>query len=142
MTQTTNYLREAADDDAETVRNFADEILDVLLDKGEASDDLLNDYPNGDSWHHECHVDKAYGLTDAATLLDQLMDFEGIRHRPMGRAGAPAGNRGPGRLHLRQRRVFRVARTIEKINSEATAIIDDLRPADRPVGGCRRPRQR
>ncbi len=44
-----NYFRDAADDAAETVRNFADEILEQLLDSGEASDDLNNDYPNGDS---------------------------------------------------------------------------------------------
>ena len=30
-TETTNYLREAADDAADTVRNFADEILEQLL---------------------------------------------------------------------------------------------------------------
>jgi hypothetical protein len=59
-TETTNYLREAADDAADTVRNFADEILEQLIDDGKASDDLLNDYPNGDAWHHECHVDKWY----------------------------------------------------------------------------------
>ena len=47
-TETTNYLREAADDAADTVRNFADEILEQLLDDGKASDDLLNDYPDGD----------------------------------------------------------------------------------------------
>ena len=76
MIETTNYLREAADDAADTVRNFADEILEQLLDKGEASDDLLNDYPNGDAWHHESHVDKWYSMIDAATLIDQLDEFE------------------------------------------------------------------
>jgi hypothetical protein len=75
-TETTNYLREAADDAAETVRNFEDEILEQLIDNGEASDDLFNDYPNGDSWHHESHVDKWYSLTDAAELIDQLSDHE------------------------------------------------------------------
>ena len=75
-TETTNYLREAADDAADTVRNFADEILEQLLDDGKASDDLLNDYPNGDAWHHESHVDKWYSMIDAATLIDQLDEFE------------------------------------------------------------------
>jgi len=75
-TETTNYLREASDDAGETVRNFTDEILEMLLDKGEASDDLLNDYPNGDAWHHESHVDKWYSLHDAAAVLDQLDEFE------------------------------------------------------------------
>ena len=75
-TETTNYLREAADDAADTVRNFADEILEQLLDDGKASDDLLNDYPDGDSWHHESHVDKWYSMIDAAVLIDQLDEFE------------------------------------------------------------------
>jgi hypothetical protein len=75
-TETTNYLREAADDAADTVRNFADEILEQLLGDGEASDDLLNDYPGGDAWHHENHVDNWYSLIDAATLIDQLSEFE------------------------------------------------------------------
>ena len=75
-TETTTYLREAADDAADTVRNFADEILEQLLDDGKASDDLLNDYPGGDAWHHENHVDKWYSLIDAAELIDQLSEFE------------------------------------------------------------------
>lgn len=70
------YRQDAASDAAETVRNFADEILEQLLDTGEASNDLFNDYPNGDSWHHECHVDKDYNLQEAAELLDELYDFE------------------------------------------------------------------
>ena len=76
MSQTTTYLREAADDAGETVRNFADEILEALLAIGEASDDLLNDYPNGDAYHHERHVDKEYGFAEAAGLLVELEDFE------------------------------------------------------------------
>lgn len=76
MTETTNYLRKAADDAKETVDNFADEILEQLLDKGETSDDLLNDYLDGDSWHHESHVDKWYSMIDAAELIDQLDEFE------------------------------------------------------------------
>jgi hypothetical protein len=75
-TETTNYLRETANNAADTVRNFADEILEQLLDDGKASDDLLNDYPNGDAWHHENHVDKWYSIIDAATLIDQLDEFE------------------------------------------------------------------
>ena len=74
--RTTNYRAEAESDARETVSNFADEILEQLLDKGKASDDLNNDYPNGDSWHHESHVDKWYSLTDAAELIDELSDCE------------------------------------------------------------------
>lgn len=71
-----SYRQDAASDAAETVHNFADEILEQLLDKGEASDDLLNDYPSGDSWHHESHIDKSYNLQEAAELLDDLSDYE------------------------------------------------------------------
>jgi hypothetical protein len=126
MTETTNYLREAADDAADTVRNFADEILEQLLDDGEASDDLLNDYPNGDAWHHECHVDKDYSLIDAATLIDQLMDFEetdsglweGLEPR---RAIAAQAAYTYGNAVYNEWREL-----IEKINSEATGIISDF----------------
>jgi hypothetical protein len=38
--------------------------------------DLFNDYPGADSYHHETHVDKAYNLTDAASLLEQLSQYE------------------------------------------------------------------
>ena len=71
-----SYRDEARNDAKETVRNFEDEILEQLLDKGEASDDLLNDYSGGDSWHHESHVDKSYRLTEAAELLDELSYYE------------------------------------------------------------------
>ena len=109
-TETTNYLREAADDAADTVRNFADEILEQLLDDGKASDDLLNDYPNGDAWHHESHVDKWYSMIDAATLIDQLDEFEetdsGLwEGQPQG------GHRHLRGLHLRQCRHVGMART-------------------------------
>lgn len=71
-----NYRQDAAIDAAETVSNFTDEILEQLIADGKASDDLLNDYPNGDRWHHECHVDKDYSLREAAELLDDLSDHE------------------------------------------------------------------
>jgi hypothetical protein len=121
----TCYLREASDDAGETVRNYADEILEALLDSGEASDDLLNDYPNGDSWHHECHVDKAYDLADAAAVLDELYDFEetdtglweglGTKEAVSACAAYTYGNAVYSEWREK----------IEKINEEATAIIDD-----------------
>lgn len=77
MTRTAeNYLANAESDAKETVDNFKEEILEQLLDNGEASDDLNNDYDGGDAWHHECHVDKWYSLHDAAAVLDQLDEFE------------------------------------------------------------------
>jgi len=126
MTETTNYLREAADDAADTVRNFADEILEQLLDDGEASDDLLNDYPNGDAWHHECHVDKEYSLIDAATLIDQLMEFEetdsGLWEglEPRRAIAAQAAYTYGNAVYSEWREL------IEKINSEASGIISDF----------------
>ena len=126
MTETTNYLREAADDAADTVRNFADEILEQLLDDGEASDDLLNDYPNGDAWHHECHVDKDYSLIDSATLIDQLRDFEendsGLWEglEPRRAIAAQAAYTYGNAVYSEWREL------IEKINSEASGIISDF----------------
>lgn len=76
MSQTQDYLSDAMDDAADTAREFLDQIVEQLTDSGEASDDLLNDYPNGDAYHHETHVDRAYNLQDAALLLDQLSDHE------------------------------------------------------------------
>jgi len=71
-----DYHAKAAEYAADTVRNFEDEILEQLIDAGEASDDLLNDYPNGDAWHYENHVNKWYNLSDAAELLRQLDEYE------------------------------------------------------------------
>jgi len=58
------------------VLNFEDEIVEQLLDSGAASDDLLNDYPNGDAWHHENHVDRWYNFREAVEVIEQLEDFE------------------------------------------------------------------
>jgi hypothetical protein len=126
MTETTNYLREVADDAADTVRNFADEILEQLLDKGEASDDLLNDYPNGDAWHHESHVDKWYSMIDAATLIDQLDEFEetdsGLWEGQSFREAI-----GTCAAYTYGNAVYNEWRElIEKINSEASGIISDF----------------
>jgi len=74
--ETENYLASAESDAKETVDNFKDEIVEQLCDDGKASDDLNNDYPGGDAWHHESHVDKWYNLHEAAAVLDQLDDFE------------------------------------------------------------------
>lgn len=71
-----DYQSDATSDARETVSEFKDTILEQLEEKGEASKDLHNDYPNGDSWHHESHVDKWYNLTEAAELIDQLSEHE------------------------------------------------------------------
>ncbi len=76
MTMTTDYRAEAQSDASDTALNFIDEIVEALCENREASDDLLNDYPNGDSYHHENHTDRSYDLSDAAEVLDQLSEYE------------------------------------------------------------------
>lgn len=71
-----NYLEKAHRDARECAREFTDTILDALADAGAASDDLLNDYPDGDAYHHENHVDKEYSLSEADDLLSELSDYE------------------------------------------------------------------
>lgn len=70
------YKDEAADDARAMATEFIDEILLHVLDNGKASDDLFNDYSNGDSYHHETHIDRSYDLTEAAALLDDLSEHE------------------------------------------------------------------
>ena len=126
MSDATNYLREASDDACETIRNFADEILEQLLDCGKASDDLLNDYPNGDRWHHECHVDKWYNLTEAAELIDQLSDYEET-DRGLWEGQQPKEAIGTCAAFTYGNAVYNEWREhIEQINEEADAIIDDF----------------
>lgn len=71
-----NWLNDARTDAADTANEFIDTIVDEYVDHGEVSDDLLNDYPGGDSYHHETHVDKSYDLSEAAELLEELDDYE------------------------------------------------------------------
>jgi len=71
----TNYYQNARDDAEETVLEFISEIVEDLENNGSASDDLYNDYSGGDAWHHESHVDRCYGLSEAAELLDQLSEY-------------------------------------------------------------------
>jgi hypothetical protein len=71
-----NWNTEALGDAKDLIENFKDEVTEQLLNKGEASDDWNNDYPNGDSYFHESYVDKSYSLTKAAELLDELDEYE------------------------------------------------------------------
>ena len=121
-----NYLRDAAEDASETVRNFADEILEKLLDSGKASDDLFNDYPNGDAWHHECHVDnRCYSLTEAAELLDELYDFEET-DRGLWESLTPREAIGCQAAYTYGNAVLSEWNDlIEKINEEASDIFDE-----------------
>lgn len=72
----TNYWAEAVSDSWDTVENFVDEMVEQWRESGEVSSDLHNDYSDGDSYHHESHVDRFYSLTEAAQILDQLSEYE------------------------------------------------------------------
>lgn len=120
-----DYRSDAESDARDTISEFQDTILEALLESGEASDDLLNDYPSGDAYHHESHVDKWYNLQDAAELIDQLSEFEETDsglwegQQPKEAIGTCAaftyGNAVYSEWHD----------LIEKINEEAETIIDD-----------------
>jgi len=120
-----DYQSQAESDAQDTVSEYREQILEQLLEGGEASDDLLNDYPSGDAYHHESHVDKWYNLTDAAELIDELSEFEETDsglwegQQPKEAIGTCAaftyGNAVYSEWHD----------LIEKINEEAETVIDD-----------------
>lgn len=70
------YLEEAQSDAQDAVETFADEIVEHLVDNGQVRIHPLNDLHKFDEYHHESHVDKEYHLSDAASLLDELAEFE------------------------------------------------------------------
>lgn len=74
--KTTDYLSEARKDAQNMALEYLDQIMEYLTGGNDVSKNLLNDYSGADSYHHENHVDRGYGLSDAAELLDQLSDYE------------------------------------------------------------------
>lgn len=69
----TNYREEAEEDAANLILEyFMNEIVDQIIDQGEASADINNDYYNGDGIFHEVIIDRPYSLDEAAELLSQL----------------------------------------------------------------------
>lgn len=77
MVETRQDYRKSAQDDAYNMAEyFAEQIAEQIAESGKASDDINNDYPHGDSYHHENNVDHYYDLQEAAELLDQLSDYE------------------------------------------------------------------
>jgi hypothetical protein len=71
-----DWSKEARSDAIYTIDHFDDDVVEQLEEGGEVSDDLMNDFPNGDQYHHESHTDKSYTLLEAAHLLDQLSNYE------------------------------------------------------------------
>lgn len=55
---------------------FMDEIVNQLIENGQASDDYNNNYKNGDSIFHETIVDQSYSVNEAIELLGDLSEFE------------------------------------------------------------------
>jgi len=56
--------------------NFIPEIVDLIMDEGEASSDINNDYANGDGIFHETITDVDYDTDEAMELLQELSSFE------------------------------------------------------------------
>jgi hypothetical protein len=72
-----SYSTQAEVDAKDLIRdNFVDEIVQQLLDDGEASDDMNNDYAHGDSTFHETIIDRWYNPKDAIELLNDLSEHE------------------------------------------------------------------
>lgn len=119
------YRQEAMDDARETANQYRGEILEKLQESGEASDNLLNDYRSGDSYHHESHVDKWYSLSDAADLINELSDHEetdsGLWEgkQPKEAIGTCAAFTYGNAVYSEWRDL------IEEINQDAEGIIDD-----------------
>ena len=56
--------------------NFIPEIVDLIMDEGEASSDINKDYANGDGIFHETITDVDYDTDEAMELLQELSSFE------------------------------------------------------------------
>lgn len=121
----TNYREEAMSDAQYMAREFFDSIVEMLMEDGKASDDLYNDYPDGDSYHHESHVDKDYTLGESADILDQLSEdeetdtglWEGLE--PRRAIAAQAAYTYGNAVYSRWRRL------IEDINDDLADLLDD-----------------
>jgi len=72
-----SWHEKVADDAITLIKEFfMEEIIDQLLDTGSASDDMYNDYDNGDGIFHETVVDQYYTVEEAIDLLGELYDHE------------------------------------------------------------------
>lgn len=72
----TNYRKMANEAAWDMAENFVEEMIDQWCESGEISDDINNDYSNGDSYHHETHCQDTYTLREAAELLEELDEYE------------------------------------------------------------------
>jgi len=69
------YQKKAMEDADDAIEYFMDEIVEQLIEIGEAETDIQS-RPYPQSYHHESHVDSSYSLLEAANLLDDLSDYE------------------------------------------------------------------
>lgn len=69
-----NYPAKAKEDARDAVEYFQDDIVKAIIENEGEVDTGILDW--SESYHHETHIDKSYSLLEAATLLDQLDDFE------------------------------------------------------------------
>ena len=68
-----SYESQSIEDAEELITEyFIDEIVTALIESGEASSDINNDYDNGDGIFHENIVDRSYRRDDAIQMLDEL----------------------------------------------------------------------
>jgi hypothetical protein len=70
------YIQSAVDDAKEFAQHLLEQIIEQLVDGGEASDDYNNDYLGADRYFNESYVDRSYSLQESAELLHELRDFE------------------------------------------------------------------
>lgn len=75
MSRDVNYREKVEENAWTTASEFVEQMIEQAQND-KVSDDLYNDYPNGDAYHHENHVDAAYSLQEAAEILHQLRDAE------------------------------------------------------------------
>ncbi len=72
-----SYQEQAEEDTKNLIlEHFLDEIVEKLIDDGEASDDMYNDYDDGDLIFHETIVDRGYRTDEAIELLNDLYKHE------------------------------------------------------------------
>lgn len=70
-----DYDESARDDALNIVERVIDNITDALVANGGASTNLY-EYPRGDEYHHEVHMDRDYSLSEASDVLDDLSGHE------------------------------------------------------------------
>ncbi len=71
------WMSKAIEDAQDLIKEyFIDEIVQAIVDGGEASSDIYYDYDNGDGIFHEVITDRYYHQSDAIDLIDELYEYE------------------------------------------------------------------